>query len=627
MRFAALSWLVAPSVAVLALAGVPAAQAQPDVAAARTCVPKKGANCAGADLRGRDLSGKNLTGINLKGARLNGADLHNANLNKAKLHKADLRDVNAKKATLKKAQLPKAKMNSANFKRAHLGNANLVGAQLNHINLLYANLDGASLGDDQATTYALPDAGQTIVNTIDSAKKTVDITIYELGGPNIVGQPGAAGALMRAVSRGVDVRIILNPQWFLPGCGSTPATQSQCAANSKIDWAYATLASLQAAAQSAGSGAGSVFVGAGSNNFNIIHQKTILVDAADPTTGVPLAAAQLPPTAAALVSTGNLQTYGWGSGSVTNPAKGCSGGKCAAEWAARDFFTILEEPDLVSEIESVFFSDRYCGAVPPNTAPSSTNTNNLLGTTTPLTWSNGATWAQTGGTVGYPSPTVGYPQYLPKGGTIQGNARQRIQNLIQSADKSVLVYNEEMGDDAIVDMLAQKAKQLGPGKVQIIMTVSTSWIPEYYELVQAGAVIRLFQVDDTSDYSKQLYIHGKVVVVDGTDAFVGSENIGTSSLNNNRELGLMMTVRANAGSQWLNSVQGVTTFINTFNQDWNTPNILQWDLMTTQSTMKSQARALAAAAGPAAADDEVDAASSWTYNPPLLCGALPTRAS
>lgn len=597
----------------------PAAEPAASVTAAKQCQPKKGADCRGADLRKADLSGRNLTGIDLRGARLSKADLSKAILNKAKLHKADLRRSNLKRATIKKAQLPKAQLNGANLKRAHLGKSNLVGARLNNANLLHTVLRGASLGDDQATTYALPDDGQQIVQFIDSAQKTVDITIYEIGGPNIVGQPGSAGALMRAVARGVDVRIILNPQWFLtgPNCGASPAEQSACAANNKIDWAYATQASLQAAAQGV-SGAGSVYVGAGANNFNIIHEKAIVVDAADPTTGAPLAASDLPSTAAALVSTGNLQSYGWGYKSVTNPITGCYKSQCAPEWGARDFFTILQEPDLVSEVESVFFSDRYCGAVPPSTTPSTTNTNGLMQSNNPLTWSNGST----NGT-SYPPVATGYDKTYS---VEQGNARERIEALIKSADKSLLIYNEEMGDSAIVDLIAAKAKQLGPGKVQVIMTLSTGWLPEWYELAQAGVKIRLFQVDNDSNDSKQLYIHGKVVVADGTDAFLGSENIGTGSLDENRELGLMLTTRTGASAQWLNSVQGVTTLINTFDQDWGTPGILQWDITTGQSQMKAQARVLAAQAAQAPVAPDVSATSTWTYNYPLACGALPARS-
>ena len=88
----------------------------------------------------------------------------------------------------------------------------------------------------------------------------------------------------------------------------------------------------------------------------------------------------------------------------------------------------------------------------------------------------------------------------------------------------------------------------------------------------------------------------------------------------------MLTTRTGASAQWLNSVQGVTTLINTFDQDWGTPGILQWDITTGQSQMKAQARVLAAQAAQAPVAPDVSATSTWTYNYPLACGALPARS-
>ncbi|HEV7236131.1 MAG TPA: phospholipase D-like domain-containing protein, partial [Ktedonobacteraceae bacterium] len=55
----------------------------------------------------------------------------------------------------------------------------------------------------------------------------------------------------------------------------------------------------------------------------------------------------------------------------------------------------------------------------------------------------------------------------------------------------------------------------------------------------------------------RLYIHAKIIVVDGQKAFVGSENISTQSLDQNRELGIIV------------ADQGVLlTLQQTFQQDW-----------------------------------------------------------
>ena len=55
----------------------------------------------------------------------------------------------------------------------------------------------------------------------------------------------------------------------------------------------------------------------------------------------------------------------------------------------------------------------------------------------------------------------------------------------------------------------------------------------------------------------RLYMHAKIMVIDGQKAFVGSQNISAQSLDQNRELGIII------------SDQGVLqTLQQTFQQDW-----------------------------------------------------------
>ena len=632
-------WIAAVPVTALLL--------MPTAAIAKSCSLGPNAHCQGANLKGKNLKGKNLKGANfknanlknanLKGANLKGANLKNTNLKNANLKNANLKNANALKANmfningqstsflntnlqkvnLQKSNLSGATLKSANASNSNLGNANAQGTSFQGTNLGSANLQGAKFNnnvwqgvklsgaktndDAGATLHVLPQDGPKIVQAIDSAQKTVDIVIYELGGPNIVGQAGAPGALMRAVSRGVNVRIIVNGQWWNKYCKeSTP--QGKCASNSKLDWLYATQDSLNAAASGVAN-PGKVTLNFANNNFQVTHQKTILIDSSDPTTGLPLAANQLPTTARALVSTGNLESYGWASKSLTNPIEGCTQNNCT-EWAARDFYVDVTRADLVTTIENVFFSDLHCGAVPPDTTPSTTNTNGLLTTPLPLTWSNGSTWTQPGGTNGYPSAADGYDG-APATAVNQGNARQRTLDLINGANKSLLVYNEELGDAQILNAIVAQSKKLGPGNVKVVMTMSSSWFSAWTQLYKAGAEIRLTQVDDSPDYSKQLYVHAKVIIADQTNVFMGSENISTPSLNANRELGVMMTTRGGASGEWLLNLMGVTTLINTFYNDFNTPNYLDWELTPNQSN---------------------DVKSNVNENFPMLCGPIPARA-
>jgi cardiolipin synthase A/B len=61
------------------------------------------------------------------------------------------------------------------------------------------------------------------------------------------------------------------------------------------------------------------------------------------------------------------------------------------------------------------------------------------------------------------------------------------------------------------------------------------------------------QVEEDS----HLYMHAKIIVVDGHKAFVGSENISTQSLDQNRELGIIISA-----TDVLNTLQ------QTFQKDW-----------------------------------------------------------
>lgn len=68
------------------------------------------------------------------------------------------------------------------------------------------------------------------------------------------------------------------------------------------------------------------------------------------------------------------------------------------------------------------------------------------------------------------------------------------------------------------------------------MTADPEWDGAFAALTAAG--VRVATYPDTSGV---LYIHAKTMVIDGTTAFVGSQNFSTSSLDYNRELGVITT--------------------------------------------------------------------------------------
>ncbi len=575
---------------------------------------------------------------------------------------ADLRGCLLVGAVLKGADLRRAKLRGADLAGADLRGSDLTGANLRSADLTHTNLIGAdgldeARADPQPAGFTLPDDnGRSLETAIASARQSIDIVIYEFGGPNLVGQTGDPGWLIDAVERGVDVRLILNGEVFDDACtGVDASSQADCAWNFELDPYYATLAQLRAARQralAAGGPAGKVSIQFANNDFNITHQKTILIDAVDGN-GKPLSAAELAasPTAEAIVMTGNLQAYPslWGQRTAyvddtktlinpdyeTDPAASCAAGSgssgsssCEAEWEARDFGVILDGrhfADYVRRIESVFSSDLACGGPTPRT-----NTNGLLDTKLADTWANGSTYDFSSGTA-YPDWTEGgyYPldgvqPGLPDKSTIQGNSRKRQLRLINRAHESLRVYNEEMSDynyddptdpTTIVGALARAGDRLGKGKVRVVMagtvSPSNSYAEEFDTLVKHGVKIHLLDDSDPS----VTYIHAKAIVADDTDAFVGSENFSGPSMDYNRELGLMLTNRSSHGRAAIGAPNVIAKIATAFRTDWRT----EGGNWTEQGSDGSSV------AAPERTPSSTTGSDTPTY--PMACGAMPTRTA
>jgi phosphatidylserine/phosphatidylglycerophosphate/cardiolipin synthase-like enzyme len=108
-------------------------------------------------------------------------------------------------------------------------------------------------------------------------------------------------------------------------------------------------------------------------------------------------------------------------------------------------------------------------------------------------------------------------------------------NLIDNAKKDLSIYNEEMADPAVMEALINAGER--GVTVDVVMTYSSEWKKAFQELTTAGVHVRTYAED------APLYIHAKMMIADGTYAFVGSENFSETSLNENRELGIMITDR------------------------------------------------------------------------------------
>ena len=130
------------------------------------------------------------------------------------------------------------------------------------------------------------------------------------------------------------------------------------------------------------------------------------------------------------------------------------------------------------------------------------------------------------------------------------NARPKLEQLLQSA-RSSLLEEEEMDDTDMEDQLIAAARR--GVSVQVILPAAPAGDPganqDVPRLTQAGVQVR---------YSQTLYMHAKMIVADGTRAFVGSENFSATSLDANRELGIVVADPA-----------AIAKLQETFARDWD----------------------------------------------------------
>jgi len=113
--------------------------------------------------------------------------------------------------------------------------------------------------------------------------------------------------------------------------------------------------------------------------------------------------------------------------------------------------------------------------------------------------------------------------------------------IINGAHHSLRIYSEEMGDTTVEKALVAAAKR-GVDVRVVGENQDGEYDSDFSLLAKAGVQIRYYSSSDG------FYIHGKVVEADygqrGAKVFVGSENFSNTSLNRNRELGLVISARA-----------------------------------------------------------------------------------
>jgi cardiolipin synthase A/B len=140
------------------------------------------------------------------------------------------------------------------------------------------------------------------------------------------------------------------------------------------------------------------------------------------------------------------------------------------------------------------------------------------------------------------------------------NSRTMLTNLINSAKISLILEEEEMLDSSMEQALVNAERRGVTVQVILAAPSGSSNDPNGpgIAVLKAGGV----QVKEDT----QLYIHAKMIVADGSLAFVGSENFSTTSLDNNRELGVLLT-----------NAQIMSTLQQTFQSDWAVSQTMSWE--------------------------------------------------
>ncbi|MGI8827829.1 MAG: phospholipase D-like domain-containing protein [Chloroflexota bacterium] len=112
------------------------------------------------------------------------------------------------------------------------------------------------------------------------------------------------------------------------------------------------------------------------------------------------------------------------------------------------------------------------------------------------------------------------------------NAREVLERMIRSARRRVDLYGEELRDTRIEDLLLRAVHR--HGRLRFLLPTSAQLDARGRRLVACGCIRELGSP----------YIHAKYLSVDGRDVYVGSENFSQASLDENREVGLLVTPAA-----------------------------------------------------------------------------------
>jgi cardiolipin synthase A/B len=112
-------------------------------------------------------------------------------------------------------------------------------------------------------------------------------------------------------------------------------------------------------------------------------------------------------------------------------------------------------------------------------------------------------------------------------------ARVTLLQHIDQATDSVDVTSEELKDRAVLSALDNAARR--GVTCRIVLTASPAWANAVAEVSAAGCSVHLLP-----DTKTALYMHEKILLTDNSSLIIGSQNLSTTSLLENRELSLTL---------------------------------------------------------------------------------------
>jgi phosphatidylserine/phosphatidylglycerophosphate/cardiolipin synthase-like enzyme len=120
------------------------------------------------------------------------------------------------------------------------------------------------------------------------------------------------------------------------------------------------------------------------------------------------------------------------------------------------------------------------------------------------------------------------------------SSRERLIGLIASAKRDLAVTVENLGDPAIRDALLAAVKRHVAVKLIVPMCDKNADPLHNFDptdkLAAGGVTVRMMPQPETVDTP---YMHSKMILADGTNAYVGSINFSTNSTTKARELGII----------------------------------------------------------------------------------------